>query len=101
MTKTVNINIERIKSRIEKGGHGVPEEKIISRYYKSINNLKKLIELSDICNVYDNSNSAIERIFKKRKSEFFYNETRLWNKDEIRELTGIEDMVEKNLNNYL
>ena len=99
MTKDVNINIERVKSRIEKGGHGVPEEKIVSRYYKSINNLKKLIVLSDICNVYDNSNSEIERIFKKRKSEFFYNETKLWNKDEIQELTGIVDMVEKKLNN--
>ena len=98
LTKDVNININRIEQRVLKGGHGVPKEKIISRYTKSIENLKRLIEISDICNVYDNSNAIIKRIFKKRKTEYFYNVCKHWNKEEIESLTGVKQMIEKDLN---
>lgn len=100
LTADVNINVGRIEARVMKGGHDVPKDKIISRYQKSIDNLKELIKLSDICNVYDNSNSAVKRIFKKRKEEYFYNETKYWNKESIINLTGINNIEQKNLNNF-
>ena len=100
LTSNVNINIGRIAARVMKGGHDVPKDKIISRYKKSINNLKELITLSDICNVYDNSNSSVKRIFKKRKEEYFYNENKYWNKDAIIKLTCIDNMSERELNNF-
>lgn len=55
---------------------------------------------SDICNVYDNSNSTVKRIFKKRKEKYFYNETKYWNKESIINLTGINNIEQKNLNNF-
>ena len=100
LTKDVNININRIEQRVLKGGHGVPVDKIRSRYLKSIDNLKELIRISDICNVYDNSNAKIRRIFKKRKEEYYFNESKHWNKNEIIGLTGIAQMIEKDLNNF-
>lgn len=98
LTNNVNINISRVEQRVAKGGHGVPVEKIISRYNKSIENLKQLISISDICNVYDNSNTIIKRIFKKRKDKYYYNETKFWSKEKIMSLTGILNMDEKALN---
>ena len=38
-----------------KGGHDVPISKIISRYYKSIENCKAIASVVDRLYVYDNS----------------------------------------------
>ena len=53
---------------------------------------------SDICHIYDNSEDCPFRIFKKRKTEFFYNECQDWLEEDIRLLTGIQSMQYKNLN---
>lgn len=98
ITKDPGINVLRVAGRVEKGGHFVPKDKILSRYDKSIANLKKLVELSDVCNVYDNSNSHIKRFFKRRKAEYFYQECKQWNHDDIKRLTDINDMKVKDLN---
>lgn len=34
-----DLNIERVKIRVRKGGHHVPRDKIISRYYRSLEQL--------------------------------------------------------------
>lgn len=49
------INAKRIASRVMHNGHQVPINKIISRYYKSINNCKKIINIVDRSYIYDNS----------------------------------------------
>ena len=36
----------------------------------------------------------------KRKEEYFYNENKYWNKDAIIKLTGIDNMLERELNNF-
>lgn len=54
-TKDVNINIGRVGQRIELGGHGVPEDKIRSRYTKSLENLYDAMLLSDRAYIFDNS----------------------------------------------
>jgi len=51
------INIQRVKNRVKLGGHDVPEDKIISRYYRSIQNLLKAIKYTDRCYIFDNSNA--------------------------------------------
>jgi len=55
MTCDVQLNVLRVKSRVLSGGHSVPEEKVLSRYSKSLANLKELIRLSDRCTVIDNT----------------------------------------------
>lgn len=77
------INVLRIQSRILLGGHDVPKEKTIERYYKCLNLMKEVIEVSDICHVYDNSYLKPTRIFKKGKREQFYHESEIWSKEKI------------------
>lgn len=71
LTASPQINILRVKARSESGGHSVPEEKNISRYSKGLNLLPELISICDICHIYDNKMEAF-RIFKKRKTEYFF-----------------------------
>ncbi|MBQ6705469.1 MAG: zeta toxin family protein [Opitutales bacterium] len=49
------INAARILSRLEDGGHGVPIEKILSRYTKSMANSVSVAQLADRMYFYDNS----------------------------------------------
>ncbi len=88
LTTDVAINVSRVRSRQAVGGHGVPEEKIRSRYKKALALLPKLVGLCDILHVYDNTKEPY-RIFKKRKEKYFYWENRFWNKKRIETLTGV------------
>ena len=54
-TDTPQINAARIAYRVMNGGHDVPIQKIISRYYKSIANCSLLVPVVDRLYVYDNS----------------------------------------------
>lgn len=49
------ISIERIKKRVLDGGHGIPDDVVRDRYQKSLDNLAKIIPLSDSVIVYDNT----------------------------------------------
>ena len=57
-TSSPEINIGRVATRVEKGGHGVLEEKIVSRYYRSLNLLLEAVLVSDRAYLFDNSTSA-------------------------------------------
>jgi predicted ABC-type ATPase len=54
-TSHPSINAARIANRVMKGGHDVPIPKIVSRYYKSIENCKTIAPIVDRLYVYDNS----------------------------------------------
>lgn len=83
------------------GGHGVPTEKIISRYDKALALVHELVPLCDVCHIYDNSLDAPYRIFKKRKEEYWYCPERyLWKKDDITALTGVPNAQRASLNNH-
>ena len=94
------INVYRVKSRVATGGHDVPEEKIISRYDKALELVKKVLPLCDICHIYDNSEDKPFRIYKKRKSESFYDECEDWLKEDIVYLTNDIKVEHKELNNW-
>ncbi|MDO5297713.1 MAG: hypothetical protein Q4F00_13980 [bacterium] len=88
LTADVSINVARVKVREALGGHGVPEDKIRTRYVRALNLLPKLINICDILHIYDNTKEPF-RIFKKRKNIFFYWENKYWKKSDIEKLTGI------------
>ena len=48
-------NIRRVRERVELGGHDVPIDDIIRRYYRSLNNLTQAISMADSVIIYDNS----------------------------------------------
>ena len=54
-TSSVEINIERVKARVEKGGHDVPEEVQRRRYPRTLKNMKRLLPQADLAVVLDNS----------------------------------------------
>ncbi|MDR0888246.1 MAG: zeta toxin family protein [Candidatus Methanoplasma sp.] len=62
--------LSRIKKRVSEGGHDVDPEKVRSRYFKSMQNLHKFLELSDRANVYDNSGDKPQIVFMKKDGEY-------------------------------
>ena len=92
------INVWRVKSRVESGGHDVPEEKIITRYDRALKLIKDLVKICDVCHIYDNSGNRPFRIFKKRKEESYFDECSEWYLEDIQMLTAIDQMIKKNLN---
>ena len=98
LTADPQINVYRVKSRVLSGGHDVPEDKIYARFWRAMKLVPEIVAVSDICHVYDNSEETAFRIFKKRKSSFFYDECDDWRMKDIQLLTGIENLEHKNLN---
>jgi predicted ABC-type ATPase len=49
------INISRVKHRVKLGGHSVPEDKIISRYHRSLALLMDAVSHSNRAYIFDNS----------------------------------------------
>ena len=52
---TVDLHIERVRERVLKGGHDIPEEKIRERYTRSMHNLMTLLPGCYQVDVLDNS----------------------------------------------
>ena len=87
LTDDPTINIDRVNQRAALGGHGVPADKVITRYHKALALIPRLINVCDICHIYDNTKLPF-RIFKKRKTEYFLWENIFWSSRRIAELTG-------------
>ena len=54
-TESPEINVSRITKRYLSGGHEVPISKVVSRYYKSLINIRRIIAFVDRAYFYDNS----------------------------------------------
>ena len=61
-TDNAQINIKRVRSRVEKGGHAVDVNKIKSRYGKTLRNLYPSIKLANRVYLFDNSGKTLELI---------------------------------------
>jgi len=57
------INLQRVKNRVENGGHDVPDSKIHDRYFKTMSNLYKAFKLADRAYFFDNSKENINGSF--------------------------------------
>lgn len=79
------INVSRVAARVASGGHNVDEDKIRSRYEKSLGNIKKLLEICDIMHVYDNTESPV-RIIRKHKEQLSVFPNELWTEEKIMQL---------------
>lgn len=53
-----DLNVERVRLRVKKGGHDVPEAKIRERWFKSVRQLPWFLEKSDQAWIFDNSGAA-------------------------------------------
>lgn len=85
LTVHPSVNVARVEARVANGGHAVDEDKIRSRYDKSLGNIKQLMELCDILHVYDNTEEPV-RIIRKHKTDISIYPNDLWSRDRILEL---------------
>jgi len=74
---------ERIKNRVEKGGHNIADEIVEKRYYESLKNLKQVITKFDEVYLYDNS-IKYKHIFSFINNKILYKDKNVnWSKDAI------------------
>ena len=60
-TDDPEINVSRVRNRVRLGGHPVPEDKIVSRYARSLNLLRDAIAYTNRAYIFDNSTHDQDR----------------------------------------
>lgn len=85
LTTSPMVNLGRVREREMRGLHGVPPEKIITRYEKSLQNVPRFLRLCDICHIYDNTDT-LHRIVRKHKADITLFENEYWSLDRIQDL---------------
>ena len=81
-----DVSIERVRERVRRGGHSIPEDTIRRRYQKGLENLFTLyLPIADHWQVYDNSGPDEPRLIARGndKIEFIENKT-LWDSLRLR-----------------
>lgn len=74
-------NIERVKNRVLKDGHNVDEEKIKSRYFKTLDNLADAIKLVHRAYIFDNSGNhydLIAEVYQGTAFKFYTTTVPFW-----------------------
>ncbi len=64
-------SIKRIKNRVEKGGHDIPQEDVIRRYESRFDSLIKILPYCDEVKFYDNEN-RFDNIAEYRNGEIVF-----------------------------
>ena len=84
---------ERIKNRVEKGGHHIENDIVEKRYYESLKNLKEIILKFDKVYLYDNS-KKYKNIFSFSNNKILFkdNKSISWAKEAI-------EIIENNIKN--
>ena len=85
LTADPELNVFRVKSRELSGGHNVPPDKIRSRYTKSLSNISKLLVLSDVFRLIDNT-AQPEILFVKDEAGQQTRPNRYWTVEAIEKL---------------
>lgn len=82
LTADPKLNVARVESRVMQGGHDVDSEKVKTRFYKSLANIKELMSLCDILHVYDNTDTPY-RIIRKHKDNITIFPNEYWDEEDI------------------
>lgn len=65
--------VDRVASRVTKGGHGVDESDIRRRYESSLRNLEELSDSVDSLKIFDNSTAGYETIYERIDNQILVN----------------------------
>ena len=105
-----DLAIQRVKQRVEKGGHGIPDELIKKRYSQSLKNLEYIAPLCDNVMLYDNTKIFVP-IYERQGEKIVLNNTKniQWlpvsfiNKYRVglRDMANITDFTEKQFEDRL
>jgi predicted ABC-type ATPase len=63
---SADLNVERVRLRVAKGGHAVAENKIRERRERSFRQLPWFLDHSDFALIYDNSGASPALVGKKQ-----------------------------------
>lgn len=80
-TEDPSINLLRINHRVKTGGHAVPTDKVITRYYRSLELLSEAIKYTNRAFIFDNSGDTktwIAEITNGTDIELQVNEVPTW-----------------------
>lgn len=69
-TQNPKINITRVAERVRRGGHDVPTDKIIARYYRSLDLLADAIRSADRAYIFDNSGAQLDWLAEFENGQF-------------------------------
>ena len=86
LTCDPQININRVQARVKAGGHDVPEEKIKSRYERSLRNVSQLVRIANHTRIIDNSGEVPRLICEVIDKTISIWETDFWDKKSILKL---------------
>jgi len=93
-TQDPEINVMRVNKRVKAGGHDVPKDKIISRYERSMDLLKKEFQIADKAWVYNNSLENPILIGRKSKDGNVIlqtDENLKWTQKDLENLVGLDN----------
>lgn len=62
------MNVERVRSRVEQGGHDVPKDKVVDRYYRTMDFLFEAMKIADNVYLFDNSYQE-PALFAKKEND--------------------------------
>lgn len=85
LTCSPELNIARIRSRVQSGQHDVPANKVRSRYAKPLANIPEFLSLCDVCHIYDNTDRPF-RICRKHKTSLTVYGNEFWSEKAIMDL---------------
>lgn len=95
-TDDPEINISRVRNRVGLGGHPVPEDKIESRYYRSLEFLMEAVRHTNRAYIFDNSTDNADRklawvaeITDGRALELKTNQAPQWFKRAVLDKVGV------------
>ena len=91
----IRVNLNRIKERVQQGGHAVPVKDAKRRYLRSLNNLFHIYyDLCDIISLYDNTEGAPHLIAFKPSHEQGLYVTNVDTWKNMMKLAGFKDETE-------
>lgn len=73
-TQDPEINIQRVINRAKKGGHDVNKDKIVNRYYRSLELLYAAFKSADRAFIIDNTGVSRTVLIEKKGNEIFFHE---------------------------
>lgn len=88
---SANESIKRIRNRVDKGGHNIPDDDVKRRYLKRFDDLAKVLPYCNEVRFYDNENGFIEKAeYKNGKLTIKGDDTPAW-------IVDLRDYLSKNL----
>lgn len=99
ITCNPDINVARVRVRVLDGGHDVPEDKIRSRYKKTLDLLPQVFKLADVAYVYDNTEEPVRICKKFHNGKISIFRSKFWSKQQIAHLIGLSQTHPNNEKN--